>query len=160
LFLGAGAVLHATGLRNMEAMGGLIKRMPWTAACFLLGSAAISALPPLNGFVSEWLTFQVLLQSIQLPRPGLSRVFLPGLAGLALSGGLAAACFVKAFGISFLALPRSPAAAAAHEVAVTLRVGMGLLAGACVALGVGATAVLPALAAAAAGMGRGGPVEL
>jgi hydrogenase-4 component B len=160
LFLGAGAVLHATGTRNMEAMGGLIKRMPWTAACFLLGSAAISALPPLNGFVSEWLTFQVLLQSIQVPRPELNLVFLVGLAGLALTGGLAAACFVKAFGISFLALPRSAAAAAAHEVSGTLRAGMALLAAACVALGLGATVVLPVLARVTGELGRGAPGDL
>ena len=67
LFLGAGAVVHATGTRDMEAMGGLVKRMPWTAATFLVGSVAIAALPPLNGFVSEWLTFQALLQTVQIP---------------------------------------------------------------------------------------------
>jgi hydrogenase-4 component B len=150
LFLGAGAVLHATGTRNMEAMGGLAKRMPWTAACFLVGAAAISALPPLNGFVSEWLTFQALLQSLHVPRPGLNLVFLVGLAGLALTGGLAAACFVKAFGISFLALPRSEAAAGAREVPRSLRAGMGLLAAACVALGLGAAQVVPALERATA----------
>jgi hydrogenase-4 component B len=126
--------------------------MPWTAACFLVGSAAIAALPPLNGFVSEWLTFQALLQSVSVPRPELNLVFLLGLAGLALTGGLAAACFVKAFGISFLALPRSEAAARAHEAPVTLRVGMVTLAAACVALGLGATAILPALADVAAGV--------
>jgi hydrogenase-4 component B len=123
LFLGAGAVLHATGTRNMEAMGGLIKRMPWTAACFLVGSAAIAALPPLNGFVSEWLTFQALLQSVSVPHPELNLVFLLGLAGLALTGGLAAACFVKAFGIASSRCPER-GGGAGPRVPVTLRVGM------------------------------------
>lgn len=160
LFLGAGAVLHATGTRNMEAMGGLARRLPWTAACFLAGAAAISALPPLNGFVSEWLTFQALLQSVHVPRPGLNLVFLLGLAALALTGGLAAACFVKAFGISFLALPRSEAAAQAHEVPWTLRAGSLLLAAACVGLGLGAAQVAPVLGRATAGLvsGPSGPV--
>jgi hydrogenase-4 component B len=153
LFLGAGAVLHATGTRNMEAMGGLIKRMPWTAACFLVGAAAISALPPLNGFVSEWLTFQALLQSFQVREPGLNLVFLLGLAALALTGGLAAACFVKAFGISFLALPRSDAAARAHEVDWSLRGGMVTLAAGCVALGLFAPWVLTGLLRAVPGLG-------
>src|SRR5262249_8993408 len=115
LFLGAGAVVHATSTRNMEAMGGLIKRMPWTAACFLIGSAAIAALPPLNGFVSEWLTFLALFQNASLGAVGQSLVFTLGIASLALTGGLAMACFVKAFGITFLALPRSDAAARAPE---------------------------------------------
>jgi hydrogenase-4 component B len=152
LFLGAGAVVQATGTRNMEAMGGLVKRMPWTAACFLIGSAAIAALPPLNGFVSEWLTFQALLQNLHLPRPGLNLIFTVGIAGLALTGGLAMACFVKAFGITFLALPRSTAAAAAREVAGTMRLGMVTLAAGCVVLGLGATVVTPRLAQVAAAM--------
>src|SRR5437667_301452 len=84
LFLGAGAVVHATGTRNMEGMGGLIKRMPWTAACFLVGSAAIAALPPLNGFVSEWLTFVALLQNTRIAQPILNLTFTLGIAALAL----------------------------------------------------------------------------
>jgi hydrogenase-4 component B len=146
LFLGAGAVLHATGTRNMEEMGGLIKRMPWTAAAFLVGSAAIAALPPLNGFVSEWLTFQALLQNLQIERAELNLVFALGIAGLALTSGLAMACFVKAFGITFLALPRSEAAARAHEVGGAMRAGMALLVLACVVLGLAPTIVVPALA--------------
>src|SRR5437867_268844 len=149
LFLGAGAVVHATGTRNIEEMGGLIKRMPWTAACFLVGSAAISALPPLNGFVSEWLTFLALLQNTHLARPSLSLAFALGIAGLALTGGLAMACFVKAFGITFLALPRSEAAARAHEAPPSMRIAMVLLAVTCVALGLGPTWVVPALATVA-----------
>lgn len=149
LFLGAGAVVHATGSRNMEEMGGLIKRMPWTAGCFLVGAAAIAALPPLNGFVSEWLTFQALLQGVRLPHAGLNIVFVLGTAGLALTGGLAMACFVKAFGITFLALPRSEAAAQAHEAPVAMRIGMVILGAGCAVLGLGATVVTPALAAVA-----------
>jgi hydrogenase-4 component B len=154
LFLGAGAVVRATGTRDMEAMGGLVRRMPWTAASFLLGAAAIAALPPLNGFVSEWLLFQALLQTVHVPHAGLNLVFVVGLAGLALTGGLAMACFVKAFGIAFLALPRSEAAAAATEASPSMRLGMALLAAACVLLGLGATAVVPALAAVARGLAR------
>ena len=150
LFLGAGAVVHATGTRNMEELGGLIKRMPWTAACFLVGSAAIAALPPLNGFVSEWLTFVALFQNRHLAAVGLNLVFILGIASLALTGGLAMACFVKAFGITFLALPRSDAAAHAHEAPVAMRLAMLTLAASCVALGLGPTLVIPVLGAVAA----------
>jgi hydrogenase-4 component B len=146
LFLGAGAVVHATGTRNMNALGGLIARMPWTAACFIFGAAAIAALPPLNGFVSEWLIFQALLQNLQVTHLPLNLAFTFGLAALALTSGLTLACFVKAAGITFLAMPRSDAAARAHEAPVTMRAAMVLLAAACVALGLGPTLVLPALA--------------
>lgn len=135
LFLGAGAVLHATGTRNMEEMGGLIKRMPQTAAMFLIGAVAISALPPLNGFVSEWLTYQALLRGFGTTDSLLRLIFPLSGAMLALTGALAAACFVKAFGITFLAQPRSAAAAHAHEATPAMRLGMGLLAAACVVLG-------------------------
>ena len=113
LFMGAGAVLHATHTRNMEELGGLVKRMPQTAALFLIGSLAIAALPPFNGFISEWLTFQALLLSFQIPAHTVNLIFAFGVAALALTSGLAAACFVRAFGITFLALPRS-ARAGAH----------------------------------------------
>jgi hydrogenase-4 component B len=157
LFLGAGAVVHATGTRNMEAMGGLIKRMPWTAACFLVGSAAIAALPPLNGFVSEWLTFLALFQNMRLEGIGQNLVFTLGIASLALTGGLAMACFVKAFGITFLALPRSHAAAHAHEASRPMRVAMVALATACVVLGVGPTLVIPAFGYVASAVLRAAP---
>jgi hydrogenase-4 component B len=135
LFLGAGAVLHATHTRNMEEMGGLIKRMPKTAFFFLMGAVAISALPPLNGFVSEWLTYQSLLQGFGTTQSLVRLMFPLSGAMLALTGALAAACFVKAFGITFLAQPRSEHAARAHEAAPTMLVGMGLLTTACVFLG-------------------------
>jgi hydrogenase-4 component B len=149
LFLGAGAVVHSTGTRDMEAMGGLAKRMPWTAACFLVGCVAIAGLPPLNGFVSEWMTFQALLQSVRIPRPELNLAFALGMAGLALTGGLAMATFVKAFGITFLALPRGAAAEEAHEAPGGVRAAMVVLGLGCAALGLGATVVAPLLAAVA-----------
>jgi hydrogenase-4 component B len=135
LFLGAGAVLHTTHTRNMEEMGGLAKRMRWTALFFLIGAVAISALPPLNGFVSEWLTYQSLLQGFGTT-PSLIRLMFP-LSGamLALTSALAAACFVKAFGITFLAQPRSDHAACAHEASPTMLLGQAILTVACVFLG-------------------------
>ncbi len=115
LFFGSGAVLTATGERDMERLGGLIHGMPFTALAFLIGSAAISALPPFNGFVSEWLTFQAILLSPQLPQWVL-KFLVPAVGGLlALSAALAAACFVKAFGITFLGRPRTSVAHDAHE---------------------------------------------
>jgi len=135
LFLGAGAVLHATHTRDMEQMGGLAKQMPQTAFCFLIGAVAISALPPLNGFVSEWLTYQSLLQGFGSTDSLLRLMFPIGGALLALTSALAAACFVKAFGITFLAQPRSEPAAQAHEVPLTMLLGQGVLVAACVFLG-------------------------
>jgi formate hydrogenlyase subunit 3/multisubunit Na+/H+ antiporter MnhD subunit len=115
LFFGSGAVLTATHERDMEHLGGLIHRMPQTAFVFLVGCAAISALPPLNGFVSEWLTFQAILLSPQLPSWGL-KLLVPAVGALlALSAALAAACFVKAYGMTFLGRPRTHAAEAAKE---------------------------------------------
>ncbi len=115
LFYAAGAVLSATGLRDMEKLGGLIHRMPLTAFVFLVAAAAISALPPLNGFVSEWLTFQAILLSPALPEWSL-KLLVPAAGGLlALAAALAAAAFVRAFGVSFLGRARSDAAAGAAE---------------------------------------------
>jgi hydrogenase-4 component B len=143
LFLGAGSVLHSTGTRNMEEMGGLIRPMPVTAFCFLIGAVAISGLPPLNGFVSEWLTYQSLLGGFRATG-GLTRILFP-LAGsmLALTAALAAACFVKAFAITFLALPRGAEPHKAHEAPRTMLLGMGWLTLACTALGLGVTWFLP-----------------
>jgi formate hydrogenlyase subunit 3/multisubunit Na+/H+ antiporter MnhD subunit len=136
LFLGSGAVLTATAERNMEHLGGLIHRMPLTAFTFLVGCIAISALPPLNGFVSEWLTFQAILQSPQLPSWGL-RFLIPAVGALlALSAALAAACFVKAFGITFLGRPRSEAAKRAHEADAFSLTAMFALAALCLLAGI------------------------
>jgi hydrogenase-4 component B len=153
LFFGAGSVLHATGTRNMEKMGGLIKRMPWTAFFFLIGSVAISALPPLNGFASEWLVFQSLLGGSNIPKPEVAAAMPMAVGMLALTSGLAAACFVKAFGISFLAIPRSQAADEAHEAPPSMLAGMALLALSCVALGLTPFIVVPALGRMLAGVG-------
>lgn len=148
LFFGAGAVLSATGERDMEKLGGLIRRMPTTAFTFLVGCAAISALPPLNGFVSEWLTFQAILASPQLPQWGL-KFLVPAVgAMLALSAALAATCFVKAFGITFLGRPRSPAAAEAAEVDRWSRGAMIAFTALCVLFGVLPGVVIDALAPA------------
>jgi hydrogenase-4 component B len=135
LFLGAGAVLHSTHTRNMEELGGLIKRMPKTAFFFLIGAVAISALPPLNGFISEWLTYQALLQGFGTTASLVWLMFPLSGAMLALTGALAAACFVKAFGITFLAQPRSEEARQAHEASPSMLGGMGLLTAFCVFLG-------------------------
>jgi formate hydrogenlyase subunit 3/multisubunit Na+/H+ antiporter MnhD subunit len=136
LFFGAGAVLTATGERNMEHLGGLIHRMPKTAATFLIGCAAISALPPLNGFVSEWLTFQAILVGPGLPQWGL-RFMIPTVGALlALSAALAAACFVKAYGVVFLGRPRTPQAEKADEVDRFSLAAMFILAALCFIAGV------------------------
>jgi hydrogenase-4 component B len=152
LFLGAGAVQHATGTINMDRLGGLIRRMPWTAACFLVGAAAISALPPLNGFASEWLVFQTLLAGIAIPRPEVALAMPLAVGLLALTGGLAAACFVKAFGITFLAIPRSHEAGMAEEAPFTMRAGMVLLVIPCVLLGVAPFAATRSLVHVATGL--------
>lgn len=135
LFLGAGSVVMATGTRHIEQFGGLMRRMPWTGLCFLVGAAAISGLPLLNGFPSEWLTFQALLRGFS-STPGFVRLNLPLAAALlALTSALAAACFVRAFGISFLALPRSAAASGAHESPISMTAPLGFLAALCAGLG-------------------------
>ncbi len=136
LFLGTGNVVMATGTRQIEQLGGLLRRMPWTGLLFLVGAMAISGLPPLNGFASEWLTFQAFLYGFRASAEPLARLLFPiGGALLALTTALAAACFVKAFGISFLALPRSRAAAEATEVSSVMLAPLWALAALCVALG-------------------------
>ncbi|HET6513969.1 MAG TPA: hydrogenase 4 subunit B [Thermodesulfovibrionales bacterium] len=136
LFMGAGAVLHATHERNMEEMGGLIHRMPWTAALFLVGCVSISALPPFNGFVSEWLIFQAFLLSPSLPIP-LVKLLMPlGAALLALTGALAAACFVKAFGVTFLGHWRGHPRPRVQEADWLMRSGMLMGAIVCLLLGI------------------------
>lgn len=135
LFCGAGAVLHATHTRRLDELGGLIRRMPQTAVLFLVGTVAIAALPPFNGFVSEWLTFQALLFGAGLDGPFMHLVLPLAAAALALTGGLAMAAFVKAFATAFLALPRSEGAAQATEAPVSMRLGMAIPALACLLMG-------------------------
>jgi hydrogenase-4 component B len=137
LFLGAGAVVMATGTRQIEQLGGLLRRMPWTGLCFLVGAMAISGLPPLNGFASEWLTFQAFLFGFRgSTQPLVHFLFPVGGALLALTTALAAACFVKAFGMTFVALPRSASAAGATESPAVMLAPQAWLAACCVGLGV------------------------
>lgn len=142
LFLSAGSVVMATGTRHIEELGGLIRGMPWTALFFLVGALAVSGLPPLNGFASEWLTFQALLMGFA-SLPGVTRMSFP-LAGalLAMTSALVAACFVKAFGTAFLAFPRGRAATDAHESPAVMLVPQGLLAALCIGVGLFPGAVL------------------
>ncbi|MEI8394341.1 MAG: hydrogenase 4 subunit B [Rhodospirillaceae bacterium] len=152
LFFGAGAVQTATGERDLEHMGGLIRVMPLTAFCFLVGSAAISALPPLNGFVSEWLALQAILISPVLPQWTLKFLVPMVGAGLALSAALAAACFVKAFGSAFLGRPRTRTAELARETDRWSLAAMFLLVAACALAGVLPGVIVDALAPVVEGL--------
>lgn len=145
LFLGAGSVLYSTHTRNMEKMGGLVRAMPVTAMCFLIGSLAISAIPPLNGFVSEWFTYQSLFNAAFAGDSVVKMFAAFGAVALALTGALAVTCFVKAYGVTFLSAPRSEAAAKAREAGAPMKIGMILLAAVCVLLGVGAPWVAPVM---------------
>jgi hydrogenase-4 component B len=153
LFLGAGSVLHATGTREMSRLGGLWRAMPWTAALFALGAAAISGLPPLNGFVSEWLVFLGLFDAAISHGPA-AWTAVPAAILLGVTGALALACFVKVCGVVFLGAPRSASAARAHECGPAMRGPMILLAAACVAIGLAPVLFWPALARA---VGRWSP---
>ncbi len=149
LFLGAGSVLYSTGTRNMEKMGGLARVMPVTAMCFLIGSLAISAIPPLNGFVSEWFTYQSMF-SAAFAGDAIVKVFAAfGVVALAITGALAVTCFVKAYGVTFLSAPRSRAARNAHEVEGPMKASMVFLAVICIVLGVGAPWIAPVMASIA-----------
>jgi hydrogenase-4 component B len=147
LFLGAGSVLHATGTREMSRLGGLWRTMPWTASLFALGAAAISGLPPFNGFVSEWLVYVGLFEAVTQPGAALAGA-IPAIVLLAMTGALALACFVKVCGVVFLGAPRSPAAAHAHECGPWMRGPMLLLAAGCVAIGLAPIAFWPVVKAA------------
>jgi formate hydrogenlyase subunit 3/multisubunit Na+/H+ antiporter MnhD subunit len=145
LFFGAGAVLTSTGERDMDKLGGLIHRMPYTSFAMLIGCVAISALPPFNGFVSEWLMFQAVLQSPDLPQWAL-KIMVPAVgAMLALAAALAAACFVKAYGITFLGRPRGAAAETAGEVDRFSLTAMFILAALCLLGGILPGPVIDAL---------------
>jgi len=136
-FMGAGAVLQSAHTKNMEQLGGLIKKMPYTAVFCLIAAAAIAALPPLNGFVSEWLTFQALLflpQALSGIVGKIGSALLIALLGL--TGALAASCFIEAFGITFLAKPRSKKAEEAVEAVTSMLIAMGMVAGLCIFLGI------------------------
>ncbi len=134
LFMGAGSVLHETHTKNIEKYGGLIKSMPITALSFLLASVSISALPPTNGFLSEWMIFQSLLSSNTISDMSLKLAIPFAVFALALTGGLAIACFVKAYGINFLGLHRSANARHAKEVNSLMRLGMLTMSGVVISL--------------------------
>jgi len=135
LFLSAGSVVMANGSRHIEGYGGLLRRMPWTGLSFVIGAMAISGLPLFNGFPSEWLTFQALLLGFTLTGGFVRLNFPVAAAALALTSALAAVCFVRAFGITFLALPRSPEAAGADESPRLMLASQAWLSVLCVALG-------------------------
>ena len=143
LFLSAGSVQVATGSRDLDRLGGLLRRMPQTGALFLVAAAAISALPPLNGFIGEWLLFQSLLHGAAIGSTAGDIAIPLAVAALALTAGLTVVAFVKAVGIGFLGRPRSESADDATEVPGTMRLAVGLLVAVCVVLGVVPTLDLP-----------------
>lgn len=143
LFLGAGSVLYSTGTRNMEILGGLYKAMPVTGMCFLIGSLAISAIPPLNGFVSEWFTYQGLF-TVAMGKDVVLTCFAAfATVALAITGALAVTCFVKVYGVTFTGRPRSEIAKNAKEVPTCMLFSMVVIAVICVCLGIGAPWVAP-----------------
>ncbi len=145
LFFGAGAVARAAGTREIDHLGGLLKRLPWTGTTFLIGAVAICGLPPLNGFVSELLIYMGAWRGIPSEGAAVQAPVLGVIGGLALIGGLAAACFTKAFGIVFLGEPRSAHGTDAHEPGMAMRAPMVVLAAACVLIGLLSPLVVAAL---------------
>jgi formate hydrogenlyase subunit 3/multisubunit Na+/H+ antiporter MnhD subunit len=145
LFLGTGAVLHATGERNLGRLGGLIHRMPWVAWLTLIGALAIAGLPPLNGFVSEWLLLQSFLFADQLPRPFVNMLLPLGAALQVLAAALAGYVMVKFFGVIFLGQPREATLRSAHDAGVVERIGLAWLALGCVLLGLLPMQIIPLL---------------
>ncbi len=145
LFLGTGAVLHSTGERNLGRLGGLIHRMPWVAWLTLIGALAMAGLPPLNGFVSEWLLLQAFLFAHEVPRTFVHMILPVGAALVALSAALAAYVMVKFFGVIFLGQPREATLARAHDAGVLERIGLAWLAAGCLLLGLLPAYVIDAL---------------
>jgi len=150
LFMGAGSILYSTHTKNIEDLGGLIKKMPKSAILILIGVLSIAALPPFSGFISEWLTFQSLLLGFNLNETFPMIILFISAAVLALTGALAAFCFLKFFGIGFLALPRSQHAEHAKEANTPMLIGMGIFASLSILLGILPFYVLPVLARIAA----------
>jgi hydrogenase-4 component B len=143
LFMGAGSLLHATHTRDLEQMGGLARRMKYTGMMFFVGVLAIAAIPPFNGFVSEWLIFQSLLLSFSVNAVTINLLMAIAVGILALTGALAAACFVRVFGIAFLGRPRSAAAEQAKDVPRSMLAGMGIMALVCLLAGALSILVIP-----------------
>lgn len=149
LFLASGSVLHATGTREMSRLGGLWRRMPWTAGLFLVGAVAICGLPPLNGFVSEWLVYLGLFDASIARGPG-AWAAMPAAIAIAVAGALSLASFAKAGAVVFLGAPRTQAARSAHEAGGWMRGSMLALAICCAALGLAPVLAWPAIARAVA----------
>ncbi len=145
LFVGTGSILHATGERNMGRLGGLIRKMPWVAALMLVGVLGIAGLPPLNGFVSEWLLLQAFLLSPGLPNSYINMLIPVAAAVIALAAALAAYVMVKFYGIIFLGQPREQALEHAHDAGIWERIGLGWLALGCVILGLAPVLVIQQL---------------
>ncbi len=145
LFMGAGSIQHATGSSAFAKLGGLLRRMPWTGLCFIVAALSISAVPPLNGYISEWMLLETLLQSFVIPDTMTKIVMAVAGAMLALTAGIAVTAFVRATGISLLALPRSKEAEEAREAPTSMRIAMGYLAFLCLLFGVLPTLVLSGL---------------
>lgn len=143
LFMGAGSVLYSSGTRNMQVLGGLVRTMPITAGCFLVGALAISAIPPLNGFASEWFTYQAMFDAAMTGDVLVKLCMAVAAVSLAITGALAAVCFVKAYGVTFLGKHRSEVAAKTTEVPAPMTFSLVVLAIFCVALGLGAPWVAP-----------------
>jgi len=156
LFMGTGAVLHATGERNLGRLGGLIHRMPWVAWLMLIGVLAIAGLPPLNGFVSEWLLLQSFLFAYGVPHPFINMLLPLGAGLLALAAALAAYVMVKFFGVIFLGQPREPSLQQAHDAGFAERLGLALLALACVLFGLFPSTIIAHLSVVTAQLGLGG----
>lgn len=142
LFMGAGAIYNATGTKNMEELGGLIKKMPYTALLFLIGALAISAIPPLNGFAGEWIIYQSIFAAILSSGSLLKVLLILSAALMGMAGALAAYCFVKVFAISFLAKPRTEKAANAVEIDGSMLSGMSVFALLCLLTGIFPAVVL------------------
>jgi len=159
LFTGAGGIEEGTGTADMDRLGGLMRRMPGAAFLFLIGIFAIASLPPLNGFVSEWLTLEVMLRAAELSSTAAKVTFALAGAVLALTAGLAVTCFVKGFAASFLGRPRSAAIAEAREPALSARGPMAAFALLCVLLGVAPTFAIPVFDAAISPLVRESAVE-
>ena len=156
LFLGTGAVLHATGERNLGHLGGLIHRMPWVAWLTLIGVLAIAGLPPLNGFVSEWLLLQSFLLAYQVPHPFINMLLPLGAALLALAAALAAYVMVKFYGVIFLGQPREQTLQQAHDAGFAERLGLAMLASGCILLGFFPSFVISMLSVVTLELGLGG----
>ena len=155
LFFTAGSIIHATHTREIDRMGGLAKRMPWTTICFVSGAVAVCGLPPLNGFVSEFLLYLGLFRTLGLGGGGSWFAASFAVPALALIGSLALACFVNAYGTMFLGNPRSEPAGHAHEADLWILMPLGLLAAGCLAMGLAPSLVAPVLDAAMRGWQTG-----